>query len=315
MNIRTAIRPKKPASSSPPIAALPPQRQEKKKPQTEVSGERTGTKEAKDKFGFQATLTVPLLDNRSLGSVSFLDSLKLTGSGEAQSDMLSGFPMTSNKFKLNLAMTLAKLELANVKKKEDALRKGKLSFGTILSASGGPTFSFNPFAYDGTLGPLLTLKAGATTPSLIPSPYGNLTLDSSILLGGSGTQKFGEKSGFTSKADGKFRVALDYESPTLRGPAATLGHLLGETATITAGIGGTASGSLTHEKLNGAPPVDKIFGELSGGGTIGLTGKRKGVERFIKLEVKGAMVFNWETGKAETHTQSIFLGLTTGFKF
>lgn len=305
---------KKPAITSSPTPAPLVQREEKK-PKAEASGERTGTKEGKDKFSFQATLTLPLFSGLKLGPVSFLDSLKLTGSGEIQSDMLGIFPMSSNEFKTQLALDLAKLELANVKEKEDALRKGKLTFGTTLSASGGPTFSFNPFTHGGSIVPSLTLKGGATTPSLIPSPYGNLTFGSSLTLGGSVTDKFGEKSGLTSKADGKFGLSADYESPAFRNPALTLGGILGDSATITAGLSGTASGSLSREQPDGAPQVDKATGELGGGGTLGLTGKGKGVERFIKIEVKGAVGITRETGKVDAHTQSIFLGATTGFKF
>ncbi len=277
------------------------------KPKASASGERTGTKEGQDKFSFKAELTVPLTDELKLGKVSFLDDLKLTGTGGFLGTPLLGVsPAEFEDVKLQMALTLAKLELESVKKKEEALRKGKLSFGTTLSASGGPTFSFDPSNVAGSLGTTLTTKFSATTPSLIPSSVGTLTLGTSVSGAGSLTQTLGPDAKSTPKGEAKAGVSADFKSAPSRHPALTLGGVLGDKASVTAGLTGSASGSITPEATTG---------KLSGGLSLGLAGKGGGVERFIKLQVTGDISINQATGSATTTTKSLFLGLSTGFKF
>lgn len=282
------------------------QRDEKKGTETEVKGERSVTKEGKEKFGFEAEVSVPLTNRLHLGSFSFLDNLKLTGEGGVVGSPLLSAGATPEELKLQMALTLAKLELANVKDKAEALKRGKLSFGTTLSTSGGPTFAFDPFNPTGSLGLSLAAKAGATTPSLIPSRRGKLTFGASLSAGGSLTQTFGDKGASTSKADANFGLTANFESAPSKNPALTLGGVLGDKAKVTADLEGSASGSLTS---------DKTSGTLSGGGSIGITGTRKDVETFVKLKLTGDATLDHKAGSATTNTQSIFIGLSTGFKF
>lgn len=284
--------------SSGAISAAPAGRlQRRDKPKATVSGERTGTKEGKDKFSFKADLTLPLTDELSFGSVYFLDNLKLSGSGSVSGEALSISPASLDKLKLEMALTLAKLELANVKTKEDALRKGKLSLGATLSASGGPTFSFDPFNVTSSLGVKLTAKFGATTPSLIPSSSGALTLGTSLSGTGSFTQTLGQEAMMTPKAEAKAGLSADFKFP----PVGRLGGY-----NVTAGLTGGASSAITPEKTSS---------KLSAGISGGLSGKTGGVEHFVKIQVTGDITIDHTGGSATTTTNSIFLGATTGFKF
>ncbi|HWW75426.1 MAG TPA: DUF4157 domain-containing protein, partial [Pyrinomonadaceae bacterium] len=283
---------------------------EEKKPEVKVSGERSGEKGEKeepavqDQFALKADVTLPV-SGVSFGAVSFLDNLKLTPSYTAKGPMLGLFPATSDEFKLKLAMELLKLEIANVKKKEDALRKGKLSLGATLSPTGVVTLPFDPAKPLSSLGASVELKAGATTPTLIPSAYGTFTLGSTFSATGSATQTFAPDK-TTPKAEGKTGVSLDYKSPASAHPLMTAGGLLGDKARVTAGIESTASGSLTPDKQSGAVTV---------GGSLGLTGERKGVETFVKLQVTGTFSADRKTGQAWANTSSVFVGLVGGFEF
>jgi len=157
------------------------------KPQATLSGERTGTKEGKDKFGFKAEVKVPLIpeltQNFKFGKIAFLDELKLTGAGAVTGETLGLSAAELDDLKLQVALTLARLELAKTKKKAEALREGHLSLGATLSATDGATFSFDPFDAKRSLGALFKTKVSATTPSLLSSAKGELTLGGSITSG------------------------------------------------------------------------------------------------------------------------------------
>jgi len=282
--------------------------QREDKPKATASGERTGTKEGKDKFSFKADLTVPLPSDLSFGSVSFLDELKLSGSGSVSGEALGTSPASFDELKLQLALTLAKLELANVKKKEDALRKGKLSFGTTFSGTGGPTFSFDPSNVTGSLGTSLTSTFGATTPSLIPSSVGTLTFGTSLSGTGSLTQTLGPEATATPKAEAKGDVSADFKSAPLGGLG---GH------SVTAGLTGSASSAITPETTSAAGTVtpETTSSKFSAGASVGLSGKVLGAEHFVKIQVTGDVNINREAGTAATTTKSVFLGATTGFSF
>jgi hypothetical protein len=272
--------------------------QREDKPATTVSGERGGTREGKDKFSFKADLTLPVPGDLSFGSVSFLDDLKLSGSGSLSSAAgLGTGPADLDAIKLQLALALAKLEIANVKKKEDALRRGKLSFGSTLSASGGPTFKFNPADTAGSLGVSLENKLGATTPSLIPSGAGTLTLGASLSGSAALTQGLGADSGLSPKVESKAGASADFASR----PLPALGG-----QRITAGLTGSASSAIAPEK---------ITEKLSAGASVGTSGKALGSEFFVKLQVSGDVTVDYSIGSVSTTTRSFFVGASTGFKF
>jgi hypothetical protein len=67
--------------------------------------------------------------------------------------------------------------------------------------------------------------------------------------------------------------------------------------------------------MSGSLTPDKTSGALNVGGSLGLTGTRKGLEQFVKLQVTGDVSLDHKTGSATTSTQSFFLGISTGFKF
>lgn len=292
-------------NASRPISAAPAgaiQRQDK--PKTSVSGERTGTKEGKDKFGFKAEVTVPLTPDLEFGAVSFLDELKLTGAGGVTGEALGASSAELEDLKLQLALTLAKLELATTKDKAKELREGKLSLGATLSATGGATLAFDPFDPKGSLGASLTAKAGATTPSLLPSRFGELTLGSSITATGSATGELTAEGATATKAEGKAAFEASYKSPAYK--ALSLGGVLGKKAQVTAGYEESISASITPEKAGG---------KISVGGSLGLAGKGKEGERFIKIQITGDVGIDRAAGSAAASTKSIFVGATTGFKF
>ncbi len=306
------------ALSAAPVGLI---QREEKKPTVEGSAERTGAEgtkekpEVKDQFTFKADVTVPL-SGVSLGAVSFLDDIKLSPSYTTSGPLLGVFPATSEEYKLQIALMLAKLEISNLKKKEDALRKGKLSLGVTLSTSGTSQLPFDPSKPLTSLGAALSLKAGATTPTLLPSRLGTLTLGTSLSAGGSLTHKPGDESATppvesktTPKAEGKVGAAVDYKSPSTRNPYLTMGGLLGDTAQVTAGLEGSTSGSITPDERSGT---------LSGGVSLGITGKRKGYELVLKGQITGTITVNQKdtkTGTVETRTNGAFFGLSTGVNF
>lgn len=291
-------------------------KEKKKKLETEVKVERTGAEPekkgdpVKDKLGWEIGLTAPLTDELSFGAVSFLDQIKFTGEGG-----FLGEPLGAEKedIKLKLAMTLAKLELSNLKNKSDALKRGKLSFGTTLSATGGPTLKFDPLDVAGSLGLSLETKGSATTANIIPSSRGKLTLGTSLSGTGSLAQSLNEEK-LTQKADAKVGVAADYESKASAHPLMTLGGILGDKAKLTAGLEGTASGSFKREQA-GPLTTDTTSGKLSGGASIGLTGTRKNFETFVQIKLTVGASLDHKSGQATTRTESTFLGFTTGVKF
>ncbi|HEU4597714.1 MAG TPA: DUF4157 domain-containing protein [Pyrinomonadaceae bacterium] len=274
---------------------------------TTFSGERTGTKKGEEKFSVKAETTLPLTDELSFGSLAFLDDLKLTASGDVLGQPL-GLTTLSSDFKLKMALTLMKLELESVKSKADALKKGKLSFGATLGTSGGLTMPFNKFDPTGSLGLTLDTKAAATSASLIPASRGKLTFGASLSAGGSLTNEISDVSApFIPKAESKLGLGFDFESASSSNRFLTFGGALGDKARVTAGLESGASGSLTEDKTSGG---------LSFGASLGLTGERKGVERFVKIQFTTDVTADYEHGTATTKTQSSFLGfITTGFKF
>jgi hypothetical protein len=277
------------------------------KPSTTFSGEKTGTKKGEEKFTVKAETTVPLLDELSFGSLAFLDELKLTTSADMTGKPLGLAPI-SNDFKLKMALTLMKLELESVKSKEDALKKGKLSFGASLGTTGGLTLPFDKFDPTGSLGLTLDTKAAATTASLIPAQRGKLTFGASLSTGGSLTNELSDVAAPTiPKAESKLGLAFDFESAPSSNRFLTFGGALGDKAHVTAGVEAGASGSLTPDVGGGG---------LNFGASLGVTGERAGVERFIKLQFTTDVTANYDFGTATTKTESAFLGLiTTGFKF
>jgi hypothetical protein len=288
-----------------PISASPAGAiQRQGKPKTSFSGERSGTKEGKDKFSFKAEVTVPLTAGLKFGPVSFLDELKLTGTGGVTGEALGASSAELEDLKLQLALTLAKLQLATTKDKAEELRRGKVSLGATLSGLGSQTFAFDPFDPQGSLGASLALKSAAITPSLLPSSRGDLTISPSLSATGSVTQELGAEGKTIPKAEGKVGLEAAFKSPAFAG--LTLGGALGEEAQVTAGLEAGASGSITPEKTSG---------KLTAGGSVGLAGKGKGVERFVKIQITGDIGLDREAGSATATTKSIFLGLTTGFKF
>jgi len=278
---------------------------EKKKPEAEITAETTVTEKLESKFGFDAEVTVPLTEKLSFGSLAFLDELKIKGEGGVLNIPPAASGTKLEDPKLQLAIKLANFELTNVKDKAEALKRGKLSFGTTLNTSGGPTFPFDPNNPTGSLGASLAAKAAATTPSLIPSPQGKLTLGGSLSTSGSLKETFGDKDTFTPKAESKLGVGANYESKGSGRSAFTLGGLLGDKAKLTADVGGNLSGSVTP---------DKKSGELGAKVDLGLTGKRKGVETYVKLQLSGTVKLD-QAGTGTTTTKTVFLGLTTGVKF
>jgi hypothetical protein len=201
-------------------------------------------------------------------------------------------------------LTLAKLQLATTKDKAKELRRGKVSLGATLSGLGSQTFAFDPFDPQGSLGASLALKSAAITPSLLPSSRGDLTISPSLSATGSVTRELGAEGKTIPKAEGKVGLEAAFKSPAFAG--LTLGGALGEEAQVTAGLEAGASGSITPEKTSG---------KLTAGGSVGLAGKGKGVERFVKIQITGDIGLDREAGSATATTKSIFLGLTTGFKF
>lgn len=292
---------------SQPVSAVTPgalQRQ----PKTKVSGERTGTKEGKDKFGFKADVTMPLTPDLTtkfkFGKVAFLDELKLSGSGNVTGEALGTMGAELEDMKLQVALTLARLELAKAKDKAEALKAGQLSLGATLSATDGAALSFDPFDAKRTLGASLMTRVSAATPSLLPSRRGELTLGSSITATGSATQQVGGAGEATPKVEGKAGAEASFKSAA--SSSLSPGGVLGKEASITAGLETGASLS--------ASPGEKR-GSLSGGGSLGLTGTSGGTERFIRIQVKGEVSVNQKAGNAATTTQSVFIGATTGFNF
>jgi hypothetical protein len=303
-NGRSALR-----ASAAPAGTL--QLDEKKDPAkplpAEVSGEQKGTKKGEETFTAKAETTLPLSDELTFGSLAFLDNLKLTASSDVTGKPL-GLTTLSGDFKLKMALSLMKLQLDSVKSKEDALKKGKLSFGTSLGTSGLLTLPFDKFDPSGSLGLTLDAKAAATTPSLIPSRRGKLTFGASLSAGGSLTHDLTDtKSAAAPKAESKLGLAFDFESASSSNRFMTMGGALGDKAHVTAGLEAGASGSLTPDKAGGA---------LNFGASLGLAGEREGVERFVKLQFTTDVTANYELGTATTKTETAFLGLiTTGFKF
>jgi hypothetical protein len=277
------------------------------KPSVTFSGEKTGTKKGEEKFTVKAETTLPLFGDLSFGSLAFLDDLKLTTSADMVGKPLGLTPI-SNDFKLKMALTLMKLELESVKSKEEALKKGKYSFGASLGTTGGLTLPFDKFDPTGSLGLTLDTKAAATTASLIPAKRGKLTFGGSLSAGGSLTQNLGgDEPGFTPKAESKLGLALDFESVPSSNRFLTLGGALGDKAHVTAGLEAGGSGSVTNEEGGGGVNV---------GVNLGVSGERKGVERFIKIGFTTDFTANYDFGTATTKTETAFLGLiTTGFKF
>lgn len=269
----------------------------------------------KDSFKIEAEMTAPLTDELSFGAISFLDEMKISGEGGALGEPL-GAEYEDLKFKM--AMTLAKLELSNLKDKADALKRGKLSLGSKLTAVGGPTFKFDPGDVTGSLGLSLATRASATTANLIPSSRGKATLGTSLSNTLSLTQPLGVGA-VKPKIEGGFGVTADFESRASKHPLMTLGGLLGDKAKFTAGLEGEASGSYAPQRESdtpGKPPTPATtIGKLSGGASIGLTGTRKNVETFVKLKLTGNVSLNHQAGTATTFTEMGFLGLFGGVKF
>jgi hypothetical protein len=303
-------------------------KEKKKLTESEVKFERTGKEPekkgdpVKDSFKINAEMTVPMPGGGvSLGAFSFLDELKLSGEGG-----FLGEPLGTDyeDLKLKLAMTMLKLELSNLKNQSDKIRRGKVTFGTTLTATGGPTFKFDPTDITGSLGLQLQSKFSATTANIIPSSYGKLTLGTSLSATGSVTQPLGNGPA-KPKAEGKAGVTADYESPPISHPAATLGGLLGDTAKITAGVEGEASGSHVPELPGATPDADPTAatttGKLGGGVSVGLTGKRKKSEIFLKLKLTGHATIDHKAGTVTTESQTTFsgfggfVGVVTGAKF
>lgn len=278
------------------------------KPKTTLSGERTGTKEGKDEFGFKAEVKVPLIPELTkkveFGEVAFLDDLTLTGAGSVTGEALGLSEAELANLKLQVALTLARLELARARTKAEALREGQLSLGATLSATDGATFSFNPFDPKRSLAASLTTKVSAATPSLLPSGKGVLTLGGSITGAGSVAQEVGGEEKTTTKAEA--RVGSEATFKSAPSSALSLGGVLGEEASITAGVETGASLAVTPEKTSG---------KLTAGGSLGLTGKAGGAERFIKIQVNGTIGLDQEEGNAAVSTRSVFVGASTGFKF
>jgi hypothetical protein len=270
------------------------------------SGERTGTKEGKDTFGFKADVTVPVTSDLSFGSVSFLDDLKLSGTGGVTGDALGSSAAELDDLKLQLALTLAKLELVSTKDKAEALRQGKFSLGATLSATGTQTFAFDPLDPTTSLGASLALKHTAVSPSLLPGRMGQLTLSSSLSTTGSFSQDMAAEGKTSPKLEGKVGSEAAFKSVPSRRPAMTLLGALGTEAQVTAGLEAGVSGTVTPEKTSG---------KASASGSLGLAGKEKGIERFIKLQVTGDISVDRAAGKAAATTKSLFLGVSAGFKF
>jgi hypothetical protein len=278
------------------------QRQEKSNPA--VSGERSVSEEGKYKFTFKAEVKVPVTPDLSLGPVSFLDDLKLTGSGGVSGEALGAGDASFDDLKLQLALRLAQLELATTKDKALALRKGKLSLGATLNTTGSQTFSFDPLKPKSSVGASFTLKPSLVSPTLLPARLGELTASSSLSATGSVTRDLGSEGSATPSAEVKAGTSIDYKSPSSR--QLTLGGVLGKEAQVTAGLETGISGAITPEKTSG---------KLSGGASVGLSGKDKGTERYIKLQIKGDVGLDRKSGEATATTQSLFIGVSTGFKF
>jgi len=305
------------------------QKPKKKIGESEVKFERKGKQPekpgepVKDNFTFEGEMKLPMPGGGvSFGAVSFLEDFKLSSEGGFLGDPLGA---EYDDLKLKLAMTMAKIELSNVKNKEDALRWGKVAFNTTLTGSGGPTFKFNPNNVIGDLGLQLQSKFSATTGNFIPSSRGKLTFGTSVTATGSLTQPLDENP-LKPKAEGKVGVQADYESRDFRHPAATLGGLLGDKAKIVAGIEGEAAGSYTPElppavKPGALPTPATTTGSLGGGISLGLQGTRKNAEIFIKLKLSGKGSIDHKAGTAAAEATTTykgfegFLGLTTGVKF
>jgi len=278
------------------------------KPQATLSGERTGTKEGKDKFGFKAEVKVPLIpeltQNFKFGKIAFLDELKLTGAGAVTGETLGLSDAELDDLKLQVALTLARLELAKTKKKAEALHEGHLSLGATLSATDGATFSFDPFDAKRSLGASFKTKVSATTPSLLPLGKGALTLGGSFSGAGSVKQEVGGEEKTIAKGEASLGSEATFKSAS--SSALSLGGVLGDEASITAGVETGASLGFTPEKTSG---------KLTAGGSLGLAGKAGGAERFIKIQINGTIGFDQEKGNAAASTQSAFVGASTGFKF
>lgn len=299
------------------------EKEKKKLVESEVKLERTGKEPGKtgdpvkDSFKVEAELTVPMPGGGvSFGAISFLDELKLSGEGSFLGD-----PLGAEEWKSKIALTMMKLELSNLKNKEDAITRGKVSFGTTLTATGGPTLKFDPYDVTGSLGVQLQSKFSATTANIIPSKYGKLTLGTSLSATGSVTQPLDEGVA-KPKIEGKAGVSASYESRETSHPAATIGGLLGDKAKFTAGLEGEAGGSYVPE-LEGAtagatPTPATSTGKFGGGLSIGLAGKRKKTEIFLKLKLSGNANINHQAGIVTTESKTTFEGfggLTTGVKF
>ena len=259
--------------------------------------------EVKNKFSFKADFTVPVTAKLSLGSVSFLDSFKLTSKATKTSESpidLSGTDIDALDTKI--ALTIAKLELDNLR--EGGLPQGKLSFGTTLSSFGSTKFSFgDPSGVEGSLGASLGVKGAATTAPLTLPRFGALTLGAKGELSGSLTQGLGGEEKFTPKAEGKAGVEASFKSRP--SSALALGGIFGDKASFTAGAEAGASGSITPEKTTG---------KLGGGVSLGVAGKGQG-KRFFKITVKGDVSADLVGGSVESTSRSLFLGATFGGKF
>jgi hypothetical protein len=284
------------------------QREDKKDPSGKFTVSRGGSQkgeEVKNNFGFDAELKVPLTSDLSFGAVSFLESLKISAKGSKESS--EPIPLSDTELSLlqaQIALDLARLELLKMD-----LGLGELGVTSTLGASGS---FIQPFGEEGEPGGSLCTSAGVEaslkTKPLLLGGFGELELASKVWATGSLTQTFGPEEKGVGKAEGSASFGTTYKTPTLRGPIATFGGLLGESATLSLGAEAAIKAGIDTEGEESA--------KVSAGGSVGLTGKTgAGSERFIKVKVTGDAALDTTTGKIDPASTAKVVDASVGFTF
>lgn len=268
---------------------------------TKKTSEKDGTRatEGKSKFSFKADFKVPVTDQLSFGSVSFLDSIKVTPKATKESDSpISPTATNLDLLETKLALQIARLQLDNIVK--NGPPQGTLSFGATLGTFGSTTFDFGEsYKTKGKWGASLGVKASATSRPLSLGS-GDVTFGSKGELTGTLAQGVGGEEKLKPSAEGNFSVGTGFKSKPL--PGLGLGGILGDAGSITFGAQANVGGSAYKEVSTG-----KVGGDVS----LGIAGKN----RFLKLTVGGEAAVDLADGKATSTSGSVMVGGAVGGNF
>ena len=276
---------------------------DEKKPEgkfSESSGFTLKPDSVKNKFGFSAELSLPLLQKAKLGTLSFLDKLEITPSGSKESESVPS-PADIKALRTEAALTVIGLDIPKLAKG----RLGELGLESNIGGTGNVTLG-DKGGPTGAIGGTASADLSFKSASLVPPSAGSLALIGKLGAKGSIEQPSGADAKFNAKASAKATAGAEFKSRAFGGPAATFLGLLGDKATISLGGEGSISGAAETDKHPSA--------KVGGSGTFGLTGTGKD-QRFIKIKVSGEAALDLNNGKLDPASKATIVDISVGFNF